>query len=70
MTTIGWLQIVLFAAIVGLITGPLGGYLLRVYAGERTFLQLLIRPVEAALYRMPESNRRSNRAGSATHSLF
>lgn len=52
MTTGGWLQIGLFVAIVGLLTRPLGGYLARVYAGERTLLRPLIGPVEAALYRL------------------
>lgn len=52
MTVAGWLEIALFAAVVGLLTHPLGGYLTRVYAGERTFLQPLLRPVEAALYRL------------------
>jgi potassium-transporting ATPase potassium-binding subunit len=52
MTVAGWLEIVLFAAIVGLLTRPLGGYLARVYAGERTLLQFLIGPVEATLYRI------------------
>jgi len=33
MTVAGWLQIALFAAVVGLLTRPLGGYLARVYAG-------------------------------------
>jgi K+-transporting ATPase ATPase A chain len=48
----GWLQIALFVAIVGVVTRPLGGYLARVYAGERTLLQPLIGPIEAALYRV------------------
>jgi len=52
MTTGGWLQIGLFVAIVGLLTRPLGDYLARVYAGERTLLRPLIGPVEAALYRL------------------
>ncbi len=52
MTVAGWLQIALFAAIVGVLTRPLGGYLARVYAGERTPLQPLIAPVETALYRV------------------
>jgi potassium-transporting ATPase potassium-binding subunit len=52
MTAPGWLQIALFAVVVGLLTRPLGGYLARVYAGERTFLQPLIGPIEAALYRL------------------
>jgi K+-transporting ATPase ATPase A chain len=52
MTVIGWLQITLFAAIIGVLTRPLGGYLARVYAGERTPLRPLIAPVEKALYRL------------------
>jgi K+-transporting ATPase ATPase A chain len=48
----GWLQIALFTVIIGLLTRPLGGYLARVYSGEPTFLQPLLRPVEAALYRV------------------
>ena len=52
MTVAGSLQIALFVAIVGLLTRPLGGYLARVYAGERTFLRPLIGPIEAALYRL------------------
>jgi potassium-transporting ATPase potassium-binding subunit len=51
MTSIGWLQIALFAAIVGLLARPLGGYLARVYAGEHTFLRPVLRPLENALYR-------------------
>jgi potassium-transporting ATPase potassium-binding subunit len=50
MTLIGWLQIALFAVIIALLTRPLGGYLARVYAGERTLLQPLLRPLETALY--------------------
>ncbi len=52
MTGAGWLQIAFFAAVVGLLTRPLGGYLVRVYAGERTLLQPLLGPIEAALYRV------------------
>ncbi len=54
MTAVGWLQIAIFAVIVGLLTHPLGGYLARVYAGERTFLSRLLTPVEAALYRIAD----------------
>ena len=39
MTINGWLQIALFSVIVILITRPFGGYMTRVFAGERTFLQ-------------------------------
>jgi K+-transporting ATPase ATPase A chain len=50
MTISGWLQIALFGAIVILITRPLGGYMTRVFAGERTFLSPVLRPVEHAVY--------------------
>ena len=50
MTTIGWLQIALFAALVGLLTRPVGGYLARVYNRERTLLQPLLGPIENAIY--------------------
>jgi K+-transporting ATPase ATPase A chain len=52
MTLIGWLQIALFAVVIGVLTRPLGGYLTRVYAGDKTFLHLLLGPVEKALYRL------------------
>jgi K+-transporting ATPase ATPase A chain len=41
MTTFGWLEIIVFAATIGLLTRPLGGYLTLVYAGERIVLQSL-----------------------------
>src|SRR6516165_4218305 len=50
MTISGWVQIALFGVIIVLITRPLGGYMTRVFAGERTFLSPVLRPVERALY--------------------
>jgi len=50
MTLAGWGEIIVFIAIIGLLTRPVGGYLARVYAGERTFLQPLIGSIERALY--------------------
>src|SRR5579862_132274 len=50
MTVHGWMQILLFGAIVIAITRPLGGYMTRVFAGERTLLWPLLRPVERAVY--------------------
>src|SRR5467141_5134877 len=50
MTSNGWLQIGLFSLIVVLITRPFGGYMTRVFAGERTFLSPLLRPVERLVY--------------------
>jgi len=51
MTANGWLQIAIYAAIVGAIVVPLGGYMAKVFAGERTLLSPLLRPVETLFYR-------------------
>jgi potassium-transporting ATPase potassium-binding subunit len=50
MTINGWVQIALFSVIVILITRPLGGYMTRVFTGERTFLSPALRPVERGIY--------------------
>ena len=50
MTFNGWLQIALFSVIIILITKPLGGYMTRVFNGERTLLSPVLRPVERAIY--------------------
>src|SRR6516165_9064989 len=51
MTSNGWLQIALFGVIVIAITRPFGGYMTRVFAGERTFLSAVLRPLERLVYR-------------------
>src|SRR6516165_6167479 len=50
MTSNGWLQIALFGVIVIAITRPFGGYMTRVFAGERTFLSPVLRPLERFIY--------------------
>jgi K+-transporting ATPase ATPase A chain len=50
MTAIGWIQIILYCAIVVALVKPLGWYMTRVFNGERTFLSPILRPVEAGLY--------------------
>jgi potassium-transporting ATPase potassium-binding subunit len=50
MTAIGWIQILLFCAIIVALAKPLGWYMTRVFNGERTFLSPILRPVEVALY--------------------
>jgi K+-transporting ATPase ATPase A chain len=50
LTIIGWVQIALFGLVVTLITRPFGGYMTHVFAGERTFLSPVLRPVERAVY--------------------
>lgn len=51
MTIIGWVQIILYCAIIVALTPVLGAYMTRVFNGERTILSLVLRPVEVALYR-------------------
>ena len=50
MTLNGWLQVALFCALLILLTKPLGGYMTRVFSGERTPLSPVLRPVEHGLY--------------------
>ncbi len=52
MTINGWIQIALFAIVVILVTKPLGGWMTRVFAGERTFLHPILGPVERLFYRI------------------
>ena len=51
MTIIGWVQILLFCTIIVALTPLLGGYMTRVFRGERTVLTPVLRPVELMLYR-------------------
>jgi len=50
MTAIGWIQILLYCAIIVALTPALGAYMTRVFNGERTWLSPILRPVEAAIY--------------------
>jgi len=50
MTVTGWIQILLFCAVIVALVVPLGWYMTRVFNGEPTFLSPILRPIEAALY--------------------
>ena len=52
MTLNGWIQILIFCAIVVALVKPLGWYMTRVFNGERTFLSPLLRPIETVLYKL------------------
>jgi K+-transporting ATPase ATPase A chain len=52
MTLEGWVQIALYAAVILLITSPLGSYMTRVFNGERTLLSPVLRPIERVLYKI------------------
>lgn len=57
MTTSGILQIVLFIVVLTLLAKPMGLYLLRIYNGEKTFLDFIFKPVERALYAITRVDR-------------
>src|SRR5438309_960765 len=52
MTTIGVLRILIYLAVVFLLVKPLGAYMARVYEGERTLLDPVLRRLERLLYRV------------------
>src|SRR5580658_7669789 len=51
MTANGWFQIALFFIILLVITKPIGAFMARVFAREKTILDPVLRPVERLLYR-------------------
>ncbi|MBB3310142.1 K+-transporting ATPase ATPase A chain [Rhizobium sp. BK196] len=60
MTLNGWLQILLYCGIVLVLVKPLGGYMTRVYSGERTFLSPVLVPIERGLYAAAGTSERED----------
>ncbi|RWP26185.1 potassium-transporting ATPase subunit KdpA [Mesorhizobium sp.] len=58
MTFNGWMQILVYCGIVVLLVKPLGGYMYRVFSGDRTFLSPILGPVERSLYRISGTSER------------
>jgi len=52
MTINGWLQILVFFALILAVTKPLGVFMARVFNRERTFLDPVLRPIERLIYRL------------------
>ena len=52
MTSIGWLQAIVFFSVILALTKPLGSYMARVFAGECTWLSPVLVPVEKLMYRL------------------
>jgi K+-transporting ATPase ATPase A chain len=52
MTTSGWIQILIFLAVIFTITKPMGVFMARVFNREKTFLDPLMRPLERLLYKL------------------
>jgi K+-transporting ATPase ATPase A chain len=50
MTLNGWLQIALFFGLVIAVTVPIGRFMTRVFARERTWLDPVLRPIERLIY--------------------
>ncbi len=59
MTFDGWIQIALYCVVVILLVKPLGGYMTRVFQGERTFLSPVLGPVERGFYRLSGVDERT-----------
>ena len=52
MTLNGWLQILFFLLAIFLVTPVIGAYMARVFTGQRTWLDPVLRPVERLIYRL------------------
>ncbi|MBS0519780.1 MAG: potassium-transporting ATPase subunit KdpA [Proteobacteria bacterium] len=62
MTFNGWFQIALFSAAVVLLVKPFGGYMTRVFSGERTILSPVFGPVERLFYRLSGVDERRDQS--------
>ncbi|UVK40536.1 potassium-transporting ATPase subunit KdpA [Mesorhizobium sp. AR10] len=58
MTINGWIQILVYCGIVVLLVKPLGGYMHRIFSGERTLLSPILGPLERGLYRISGTSER------------
>lgn len=72
MTLNGWLQILVYCGIIILLVKPLGGYMHRIFTGERTLLSPLFGPLERGLYRISGTSGREEQhwTGYAAALLF
>jgi K+-transporting ATPase ATPase A chain len=52
MTANGLLQIMVYFLVIVALTKPMGAYMAKVFAGERTWMHRLLRPLEAAVYKI------------------
>jgi K+-transporting ATPase ATPase A chain len=52
MSIFSWLQLIFYMVVLIALAKPLGAFMARVYQGERTLLDPLLRPVEKLVYRL------------------
>lgn len=62
MTSIGWIEILLFCGAVLAVVKPLGGYMTAVFNGDRTLLSPLLAPIERGLYRLAGTGEREDQS--------
>ena len=60
MTINGWVQILVYFALLTLLTRPLGGYLHRVFEGQPTLLGRVFGPLERGFYRLAGVDEKSD----------
>ncbi|MDG4901567.1 MULTISPECIES: potassium-transporting ATPase subunit KdpA [unclassified Mesorhizobium] len=72
MTLNGWIQILVYCGILLLLVKPLGGYMHRVFKGDRTLLSPVLVPIERGLYRLAGTSDKEEQhwAAYATGMLF
>jgi K+-transporting ATPase ATPase A chain len=56
MTLNGWLQILVFFAVILIVTKPLGVFMAHVFNREKTFLDPVLRPIERLIYKLTGVN--------------
>ncbi|MDB5556573.1 MAG: kdpA, partial [Rhizobium sp.] len=61
----GWIQILIFCGIVIALVKPLGGYMTRVFTGERTFLSPILSPLEKLIYKLAGANEKDEQHWTA-----
>ncbi len=52
MSVNGWLQFAIYSVILLLTVRPAGAYMARVFEGERTWLDPVLRPIERLIYKL------------------
>src|SRR5437879_13677939 len=52
MTANGWFQLGFYLLVILLLTKPIGVFMTRVFSGEKTFLDPVMRPIERVVYRL------------------
>jgi len=52
MNAYSWVQLIFYMVVLIALAKPLGSFMAKVYQGERTFLDPVVRPLENLIYRL------------------